>query len=147
MYKFSEQNIDHVSIKLWFENWENFVINKNFQSAKTLFDTEVVSFGTWMDVVQGLDNLVEKQWKNIWPTISHFKFLTNTLYIQLSPDKLFANSILTWTSLGYDINGNCYERPGRASITLRRDNINNLWKAIHTHLSLNRDVPQKSYGN
>ena len=81
------------------------------------------------------------------PTISHFKFLTNTLYIQLSPDKLFANSILTWTSLGYDINGKCYERPGRASITLRRDNINNLWKAIHTHLSLNRDVPQKSYGN
>ena len=109
MYKFSEQNLDHVSIKLWFENWENFVINKNFELAKTLFDTEVVSFGTWMDVVQGLDNLVEKQWKNIWPTISHFKFLTNTLYIQLSPDKLFANSILTWTSLGYDINGNCYK--------------------------------------
>ena len=147
MYKFSEQNLDHVSIKLWFENWENFVINKNFELAKTLFDTEVVSFGTWMNVVQGLDNLVEKQWKNICPTISHFKFLTNTLYIQLSPDKLFANSILTWTSVGYDINGNCYERPGRDSITLRRDNINNFWKAIHTHLSLNRDVPHKSYGN
>ena len=47
-----------------------------------------------MDVVEGLDQLKINQWENIWPTISRFKFLTETLFIQLSPDKLFANSIL-----------------------------------------------------
>ena len=57
-----------------------------------------------MDVVEGLDQLKINQWENIWPTISGFKFLTETLFVQLSPDKLFANVILTWTSLGYHQN-------------------------------------------
>jgi len=74
MYKFSKHNLDRISIKLWFENWESFIINKNFELAKTLFDPEVLSFGTWMDVVKGLDNLVEKQWKNIWLTKKYLAY-------------------------------------------------------------------------
>ena len=85
MYKFNKENQDHVSIKLWFKNQEKYVIENDFCSAKKLFDTEVVSFGTQMDVVQGLDNLEKNQWKNIWPNISDFKFLTNKLFIQISP--------------------------------------------------------------
>ena len=54
-----------------------------------------------MNVVEGLNKLYSNQWKNIWPTISDFKFLTNTLYIQISPDRLLANSILVWESIGY----------------------------------------------
>ena len=48
-----------------------------------------------MDVVEGLDQLKINQWENIWPTISGFKFLAETLFIQLSPDKVFAYFILT----------------------------------------------------
>ena len=30
---------------------------KNYSSAMELFENDVVSFGTWMDIVQGLDQL------------------------------------------------------------------------------------------
>ena len=147
MYKFNLNNNNHVSIKLWFELWESYVQNKDFESAKNLFDDEVVSFGTWMDIVQGLEKLFNDQWKNIWPTITNFEFLTDTLFIQISPDNLFANTILVWNSIGYSEQGNSFERTGRATVTLKKINKNSNWKGIHTHFSLNRGVPQKSFGN
>jgi len=146
MYEFDKNNQDHVSIKSWFKEWESFVINKNFDSARKLFDKDVVSFGTWMDVVQGLNNLEKKQWKSIWPNISNFCFLTDTLFIQFSPDKLLANCVLIWDSIGYNPDGVKFKRPGRATVTLQRTSFKKSWKAIHTHLSLNRTVPQKTYG-
>ena len=147
MYEFNLNDNNHVSIKSWFELWESYVQNKDFELAKNLFHDEVVSFGTWMDVVQGLDQLRLNQWKNIWPTISNFKFLTDRLFIQLSPDKLFANSVIIWDSIGYKNDGNSFKRTGRATVTLKRDYLNSSWKGIHTHFSLNRGVPQKSFGN
>ena len=104
---------------------------KQYSSALQFFENDVVSFGTWVDVVEGLDQLKINQWENIWPTISGFKFLTETLFIQLSPDKLFANSILTWTSLGYHQDGKTFVRSGRATVTLKRSNLNSKWKGIH----------------
>ena len=47
-----------------------------------------------MNVVEGLEKLCANQWKSVWPTINNFKFLTDTLYIQISPDRLLANSIV-----------------------------------------------------
>ena len=91
VYKLNTNNKDHISIQFWYLKWEKYVQNKNYSSAMELFENDVVSFGTWMDIVQGLDQLKLNQWKNIWPTISDFKFLIDTLFIQLSPDKLFAN--------------------------------------------------------
>ena len=147
IYQFNSNILEHNSIKLWFLEWEKFVQNKKYSSALQLFENDVVSFGTWMDVVEGLDQLKINQWENIWPTISRFKFLTETLFIQLSPDKLFANSILTWTSLGYHQDGITFDRSGRATVTLKRSNLNSKWKGIHTHFSSNRGVPQQSFGN
>ena len=145
--KLHTNNKDYTSIKLWYSEWENYVQNKNYSSAMNLFENYVVSFGTWMNVVEGLDQLQLNQWKNIWPTISKFRFLTDTLVIQLSPDKLFANSIIIWDSIGYKNDGNSFERTGRATVTLKRENFNSNWKGIHTHFSLNRGVPQQSFGN
>ena len=147
IYKFNSQNLEHKTIKSWFLEWEKFVQKKQYSSALQFFENDVVSFGTWMDVVEGLDQLKINQWENIWPTISGFKFLTETLFIQLSQDKLFANSILKWTSLGYHQDGKTFERSGRATVTLKRPSLNSEWKGIHTHFSLNRGVPQQSFGN
>ena len=94
MYKLGTINKDHDSIIFCFKTWENKVQNKDFDSAKNLFGNDVVSSGTWMNVVEGLDKLCANQWKSVWPTINNFKFLTDTLYIQISPDKLLSNSIL-----------------------------------------------------
>ena len=147
MYEFDPNDNNHMSIKLWFELWGSYVQNKDFGRAKNLFHDEVVSFGTWMDVVQGLEKLCNYQWKNIWPTITNFEFLTDTLFIQISPDSLFANSILVWNSVGYSKQGKSFERTGRATVILKKLNKSSDWKGIHTHFSLNRGIPQKSFGN
>ena len=146
MYKFDKNNTDHFTIRLWFQVWEKQVQNKDFESAKKLFENDVVGFGTWMNVVEGIDKLYSDQWKNIWPTINNFKFVTNTLFIQISPDRLLANSILVWNSTGYKKNGNSFKRNGRATVVLKRSNLDNSWKGIHTHFSLNRGIPQESIG-
>ena len=146
MYKFDKNNTDHFTIRLWFQVWEKQVQNKDFESAKKLFENDVVGFGTWMNVVEGIDKLYSDQWKNIWPTINNFKFVTNTLFIQISPDRLLANSILVWNSTGYKKNGNSFKRNGRATVVLKRSNLDNSWKGIHTHLSLNRGVQQEFFG-
>ena len=146
MYKLDSDNKDHNSIIFWFKTWVNKVQNEDYESAKNLFENDVVSFGTWMNVVEGLEKLCANQWKSVWPTINNFKFLTDTLYIQISPDRLLANSILVWDSKGYKKNGCSFKRNGRATVTLKRNNINDAWKCIHTHFSLNRGIPQKSYG-
>ena len=146
MYKFDRNNTDHISIGLWFQVWEKQVQNKDFESAKKLFENDVVGFGTWMNVVEGIDKLCSDQWKNIWPTINNFKFVTKTLFIQISPDRLLANSILVWNSTGYKKNGNSFKRNGRATVVLKRSNLDNSWKGIHTHFSLNRGIPQESFG-
>ena len=102
IYKFKSNNLEHNPIKLWFLEWERFVQNKQYSSALQLFENNVLSFSIWIDVVEDLDQFKLNQWENIWSTISEFKFLTDTLFIQLSPDRLFANSILTWNSVGYN---------------------------------------------
>ena len=137
---------DNASIKAWFDTWSGYVAAVDFDSARPMFEEDVVGFGTWMDTVEGLDNLMEKQWKSIWPTIRDFEFLTDTLQVRVSPDRLFAVAVLVWKSSGFHENGEAYPRPGRCTAGLRRDSVDAPWKGIHTHFSLNRDVPQKSYG-
>ena len=137
---------DFALIKTWFETWSNLVSDVDFESARTMFDENVISFGTWMDTIEGRENLIEKQWKTIWPTIRDFQFLTDTLQLRVSPDRLFAIAIVVWNSTGFHKNGDTYERPGRATVSLKRKDLESPWKGTHTHLSLFRNVPQKSYG-
>ena len=147
IYKFNSQNLEHKKIKSWFLEWEKFVQKKQYSSALQFFENDVVSFGTWMDVVEGLDQLKINQWENIWPTISGFKFLTETLFIQLSPDKLFANSILTWTSLGYHQDGKNFWKIRKSNRNFKKIQFK-FWIERSTHtFSLNRGVPQQSFGN
>lgn len=137
---------DHASIKAWFDTWSGYVASVDYESARPMFDEDFIAFGTWMDVVEGRDVVIEKQWMSIWGTIKDFRFLTDTLQVRVSPDRLFAVAVLVWDSTGFHENGESYPRPGRATVGMRRDSVDAPWKGFHTHLSLNRGVPQKSYG-
>ena len=68
MYKLDADNKNHDSIITWFKTWEN------FEAAKNLFKRNVVSFGTLINVVEGLEKFCDNQWKSVWPTINNFKF-------------------------------------------------------------------------
>jgi ketosteroid isomerase-like protein len=105
------------AIRDWFATWDKHVDAVNFTAARALFDTDVIGFGTFMDTVDGLDNLEQRQWRSIWPTIEGFKFNLDTLRAGVSPDGLLAFGVITWQSKGIDDKGDYYPRPGRATVS------------------------------
>jgi ketosteroid isomerase-like protein len=137
---------DRVTIAHWFDTWGSYVAGKEFEPAKHLFATEAVGFGTWMDYVEGRDDLVNHQWRNVWPTISSFHHRTeDTLRVTVSADRLSAVGLVLWTSIGSDEFGTHFERPGRTTAVFIRYSTEGEWLCIHTHVSLAKGVPQKSY--
>ena len=138
---------DQAAIKDWFDQWSAVVAPRRFDDARALFHPDAIGFGTWMDLVEGLDQLEGKQWRSIWGTIKDFHHETDVhLKVIVSPDRLMANGLVTWTSTGFNEDGSAYERPGRTTGTFVRAAVGDPWLAIHTHVSLFRGVPQKSFG-
>lgn len=138
---------DVAAIKQWFDDWGAMVAGRRFEDARDLFHGDVIGFGTWMDLVEGRDELEARQWRSIWGTIIDFHHETDrTLKVLVSPDRTTASGLVTWTSTGFDEAGETYERPGRTTALLVRGDATAPWRAIHTHVSLFRGVPQKSFG-
>lgn len=146
MFELDAPEEDRKAISDWFDEWGGYVANADFAASRPLFDQRVLGFGTWMNTVEGLDRLEADQWRNIWPTIRDFHHDTSTLRVGVSPDRLMAFGILVWTSTGFQEDGASYERPGRTTAVFTRPAVDAPWKAIHTHVSLFRGVPQKSFG-
>ncbi len=137
---------DVAAIKEWFDDWGDMVATQRFEDARELFDPAAIGFGTWMDLVEGLDQLEAKQWRSIWGTISGFRHeTTKTLKVIVSPDRLMASGLATWTSIGFHEGGEQYERPGRTTSIFVRGALAHRWRSIHTHVSLFRGVPQRSF--
>ena len=135
------------AIRNWFANWHKHVAAVNFTAARLLFDPDVIGFGTFMDTVSGLDNLEQRQWRSIWPTIEGFHFNLDTLRAGVSKDGCLAFGVVTWDSTGFHEDGEPYPRPGRATVLFGRESRGDPWKGLHTHISLNPGTPQKSHGN
>jgi ketosteroid isomerase-like protein len=141
----NEQGAD--GIRNWFLTWGSQVAAVDFASARELFHPDVIGFGTFMDVVRGLDRLEQQQWRSIWPTIEGFRFLVDQLVSGVSEDGKHAYGIVPWTSTGFHEDGTPYNRPGRATVLFTRPDTIAPWLAIHTHISLEPGTPQKSHGN
>lgn len=147
MFAFDTPREDFETVKSWFAEWGARVAAVDFAGARRYFDESVIGFGTWMDLVEGLDWLEAEQWRNVWPTIRDFRHDTDTLRVAVSPDRRMAVGMLVWTSTGFAESGMPYDRPGRTTAVLVRDSLAAPWRAIHTHISLFRDVPQRSHGH
>lgn len=138
---------DTAAIRDWFATWGEFVAAVDFESARPLFDPDVIGFGTFMDTVTGLDNLEQRQWRSIWPTIRDFRFNLDSLKCVVSEDRLLAVAAITWSSTGIGEDGVHFDRPGRATVGLVRAATGAPWRGMHTHFSLNPGTPQTSYGD
>ena len=130
----------------WLSRFGAFVAARDFDGGRSMFDEGVVAFGTWADVVEGLDHVEATQWRSVWPTIEDFAFDLDGARMLLSPDGQQAVIVTPWGSTGFDEAGAPFDRPGRATLVLRRDGESGGWRCVHTHFSLGRDVPQRSYG-
>ena len=138
---------DQTSLAAWFDTWGRYVAQCEFSLARELFSTDVVGFGTYMDTVKGLDELEAKQWRNIWPTISGFRFLTDNLTTFVSSDRCLATVMVMWASTGYSQSGEPYPRPGRTTAVLTRISPDHPWLGLHTHFSEFPAETQRSFGS
>lgn len=135
--------------KAWFIDWlEGFsahVRAVDYASARPLFHPEILAFGTHQDVLPSLEAWVNSQWDNVWPKTDDFRFTISETHVLVSDDNTLAVVIAPWTSTGFNPDGTSFERPGRATIVFHK--TSNTWLGVHSHLSLNRGVPQSSHGN
>jgi ketosteroid isomerase-like protein len=129
----------------WLETFSGYVRDVDYASAKPLFHPDVLAFGTHNDVIPGLDTWVVTQWDHVWPKTSDFRFNLDQTSVLASPDATMAIVVAPWTSTGYHEDGKPFQRPGRATMIFSRDGQG--WLCTHSHMSLNRGVPQTSHAN
>jgi ketosteroid isomerase-like protein len=129
----------------WLETFAGYVRDVDFASARPLFHSDVLAFGTHRDVIAGLGTWQATQWDNVWPKTSDFRFDTDAARILVSADNTMATVVVPWTSTGYTQDGKTFARPGRASMVFHKNG--GAWLCTHSHMSLNRGVPQQSFAN
>lgn len=126
----------------WFDRLEAAVMAVDYEAGRAVFADDVVSFGTKAETVRGLDRLQANQWAGIWPETEGFTIRCDSLHADREGDQAWG--VVTWTSTGFDADGEPFDRPGRATVVLeRRDGA---WLAVHSHFSLYPGVPQETYG-
>ncbi len=122
----------------WLKRWERLINAADFVGARGLFVETVVSFGTFADVLNGLDELESRQWRVIWPSIADFTFdEPKVLAFEDAPG--IAGIVALWHSRGRTKDGGWYQRKGRATLILK-DGIEGL-RCIHSHLSMEPGIP------
>jgi ketosteroid isomerase-like protein len=127
----------------WLERFAGHVREVDYAAARPLFDPDILAFGTHRDVIPGLDAWMRTQWDNVWPRTSDFRFTLDQAHVLASPDGAMAIVVVPWTSTGYHKDGGTFDRPGRATMAFRRSGDG--WLCVHSHMSLNRGVPQDSH--
>ncbi len=137
---------DLAAVKTWFETLAAHVREVDFIGARPIFAPDMIAFGTFTDFMTGREAAEQQQWRNVWQHIDNFHWRPDIRAI-VSADRLQAVGMGIFDSTGYRQDGSSYDRAGRATVVLVRDTIGQPWVAQHTHLSLFRDVPTRSFKN
>lgn len=129
----------------WLIRFSAFVRDVDYASARPLFHPEVLAFGTHRDIIPGLEAWIATQWDNVWPKTTDFTFDLEGTHVLASTDESMAVVVTPWTSTGYHTDGAPFDRPGRATMVFNR--LDGAWLCTHSHMSLNRGVPQTSHAD
>ena len=136
-------------LKLWLTIFAGHVRAVDYAAAPPMWHPGVLAFGTHRDVMAGLETAIATQWDNVWPKTAEFAFDLAGTQVLASPDRAMAVVVAPWTSAGFHPDGSRFDRPGRATMVFDRSGHPSLaggWRCVHSHLSLNRGVPQASHG-
>ena len=133
-------------VKAWFRRLSEHVQAVDFEGARPIFAEDMIAFGTFENFITGRDRVEAAQWRNVWPVTSGFRWRIDDIRALVSADRLSAVGMAVFDSTGYHPDGTPYDRPGRATIAFSRPAIGEDWIADHTHMSLFRDVPSRSFG-
>ena len=133
------------TIKDWLARFAERVREVDYAGAYPFWHDDIVIFGTYQELVRSRQAWTESQWNNVWPRTADFAFdLANTLVLA-SPDGAMAVAVTPWDSTGFHPDGTPFPRPGRATIVLAKQ-PDGRWVGVHSHMSLQRGVPQDSHG-
>ena len=127
----------------WLDTFAGHVRAVDYAAARPLFHPELLAFGTHNDVIPGLAAWQDTQWNNVWPRTTDFRFTAEGVRVLAAGD--MAAVLAPWTSIGYAADGTPFERPGRATMVFSRGPEG--WLCVHSHMSLNRGVPQSSHAD
>jgi ketosteroid isomerase-like protein len=127
----------------WLDRFAGYVREVDYASARPLFHPETLAFGTFTDVIPGLQAWIDTQWDNVWPRTADFRFNLDGTHVLA--DGNMAVVIAPWTSTGFHQDGTRFDRPGRATMVFHR--ADGRWLCVHSHMSLNRGVPQQSFAS
>jgi ketosteroid isomerase-like protein len=133
------------SVKDWLSRFAACVREVDYAAARPFWHPDIVIFGTYQELVRGLPAWTETQWDNVWPRTADFAFDLDNTAIMVSPDGAMVVAITPWTSTGFHPDGTPFDRPGRATLVLQRQ-ADGRWLGVHSHMSLQRGVPQDSHG-
>lgn len=137
---------DVAAIRTWFDQLATHCRAIDYAGARPIFADDLIAFGTFTDFMIGQELTEKQQWRNVWGTIRNFRFNLDTMEAIVSADRLTAIGMAVWSSDGFYPNGDRFDRNGRATVGLGRQKIGDPFVATHTHLSLNRGTPERSYG-
>jgi len=137
---------DLAGVQRWFRRLYEHVRAIDYAGARPLFAEDMIAFGTFENFITSRDRVEQAQWRNVWGVTSGFHFRDEDIRAIVSADRLTAIGMGVFTSTGYHEDGTPYDRPGRTTVALSRKAIGDDWVADHTHMSLSRDVPTRSYG-
>jgi ketosteroid isomerase-like protein len=130
----------------WLTRFSACVREVDYAAGHDFWHPDVVIFGTYQELVRGLTAWTETQWDNVWPRTADFAFDLANTEVMASVEGDMAVLITPWTSTGFHRDGSRFQRPGRATIVLSRQ-ADGRWLGVHSHMSLQRGVPQESFGD
>ncbi|MCC6629321.1 MAG: nuclear transport factor 2 family protein [Chloroflexi bacterium] len=119
-------------IRQWLVDFSAAVRAVDYERGMTMFAPDVVGFGTYASMLEGLEPLVAGQWRNIWGVTRGFAFRLEQVHCGVDGDLAWVAA--PWDSQGRTAGGDWYDRPGRATLVLQRRD--GRWLCIHSHLSL-----------
>ena len=139
-------SIKTASVRDWLSRFAECVRAVDYAAARPFWHSDIVVFGTYQELVRGLTAWTDTQWDNVWPRTDGFAFDLENTAVLASADGTMATAIAPWTSTGFHTDGTPFERPGRATIVLMCQS-DGRWLGVHSHMSLQRGVPQDSHGD
>jgi len=137
---------DLALVRDWFRRLAEHVRTVDFAGARPIFAEDMIAFGTFENFITGREAVDAAQWRNVWPVTTGFRWRMDDIRAIVSADRLSAVGMGVFDSTGYHEDGTPYDRPGRATVAFSRQKIGDDWVADHTHMSLFRDVPTRSFG-
>jgi ketosteroid isomerase-like protein len=120
-------------VRAWLEEFAAAVRAADTARGRVLFDPGVLGFGTVARRADGLDRLVEDQWRTTWAATTGFDFAWDDVRVGGDDEETWVAA--PWASTGFDAMGRAFPRRGRATLVLRRG-ADGAWRALHTHFSL-----------